>query len=269
MKTLNGKNVLITGAGSGIGRLMAINAVNEKANVALIDVNAKALKETEDSLKSRNVTVKSYVCDISDNAKVVKVSKQIIKDFQTIDVLINNAGIVIGKKFLDLSLEDMERTMNINFWGHIYFTRQFLPGMMARGKGSVVNIASAGGLLGMVNMSDYCASKFAEVGFSETLRRELNADGYKDIKITCVCPYIIDTGMFKGFKPMLLNPVLQPEFVARKVIDAVKKEKPYVILPSFMVRLMLVMKLFPTRFFDWVLDVFGGSRAMKTFIGRH
>lgn len=268
MKSLKGKNVLITGAGSGIGREMAKKFAAEDSNLAMVDINQKNLNATEDMIKKSGITVRSYICDISNRDKVEKTVSQIVKNFKAIDVLVNNAGVVVGKKFVDLTIEEMEFTMNINFWGHLYFTKLILPSMIARNSGSIVNIASSGGLLGMTKMSDYCASKFAEVGLSETLRRELKMDRHKGIAITCVCPYIIDTGMFAGFKAMLFNPFVKPEHAAEKIVNATKKETPLLLIPFGSLKFMQIIKLTPTRFMDWALHKMGATHAMDNFVGR-
>ncbi len=268
MQDLKGKKVLITGAASGIGRLMALNFARLGANLALVDIDPGGLERLADELRPEGVTVGTYVCDISKPEAVATVCASIRNDLHRLDVLVNNAGIVIGKAFLDLSLEEMQRTMNVNFWGHVYFTKEFLPEMAQRGTGHIVNIASSGGLLGMTGLSDYCASKFAEVGLSETLRRELKKDGKSGVKVTCVCPYVIDTGMFSGFRPFLLNPMVKAEYAAQRIVEAVRQDRPYVLLPYWSIKAMQILKLLPTTFFDWALRLSGGSRAMDGFRGR-
>jgi len=268
MKNLTGKNILITGAGSGIGRLMAHYVADDRANTALIDINGAAVAKTVDEVKSRNVKAIGYVCDISNRETVMEVVAKINQDFGPVDVLINNAGTVIGKSFFDLTLDEMQRTMNINYWGHIYFTKAIIGEMIARNSGAIVNVASSGGLIGMPIMSDYCASKFAEVGFSESLRRELKKFKHTGVKVTCVCPYIIDTGMFKGFKPIVMNPVIKADDAARAIVNGIKKGNPYVMLPPLSIYGSMMLKLLPTSIFDWMLSVFGGSAAMDSFTGR-
>ncbi len=270
MKSLKNKNVLITGAGSGIGRLMALRFAAESSNLALIDINTAALKALKEEIgkKAGGISLNTYACDISDAGAVSKTTAAILRDFSQVDVLINNAGVVIGKSFLDLSLEEFHRTMNVNFWGHLYFTKAILPGMTERNSGNIVNVASSSGLLGMPLLSDYAASKFAEVGFSEALRRELKKFGNTGVKITCVCPYIIDTGMFSGFKPMLLSPFVKPDHAAARIVHAVKKDRPYVMLPAHSIRGMMFLKLLPTALFDWMLKMSGGDGAMDGFTGR-
>jgi len=268
MKDLEGKNILITGAGSGIGRLMAHYVADERANTALIDINGAAVAKTVEEIKSRNVKAIGYVCDISNRAAVMDVVVKIKQDFGNIDVLINNAGTVVGKSFFDLTLDEMQRTMNINYWGHIYFTKALIGDMIARNNGAIVNIASSSGLIGMPILSDYAASKFAEVGFSESLRRELKKFSYTGVKVTCVCPYIIDTGLFRGFKPMVMSPFIKPEDAARAIVKGLKKGKPNVMLPPLSIYSSMVLKLLPTSFFDWILSMSGSSVAMDNFTGR-
>ena len=268
MEPLSGKNILITGAGSGIGRLMAHYFADEKANVALVDINEQAAKSVTREISSRKVRASYYLCNIAESEAVAQTADRIRRDFGAIDVLVNNAGTVVGKSFFDITLEEMQRTMNVNFWGHLFFTKAFIGDMIARKSGAIVNIASSSGLIGMPMLSAYAASKFAEVGFSEALRRELKKFGHKGITVTCVCPYIIDTGMFKGFKPMVLSPFLKPEYAARKIVDGAKKGKPYVMLPPHSIYSSMVLKLLPTHLFDWLLKMSGAERAMDCFEGR-
>jgi len=116
-------------------------------------------------------------------------------------------------------------------------------------------------------MSDYCASKFADVGFSESLRLELLKFGHTGVKITCVCPYVIDTGMFKGFRPFLFNRTLDPQDVADTVVSAVKKNRAWVMMP-FSVRLIKYAKMLPVWLHDRLVLAMGAGRAMDSFIGK-
>ena len=268
MKNLAGRNVLITGAGSGIGRLMSHYVADERANTALIDINGAAVANTVDEVKRPNVKAAGYVCDISNREAVADIVAKIKQDFGPIDVLINNAGTVVGKSFFNLTLDEMQRTMNINYWGHIYFTKAIIGDMIARNSGAIVNVASSSGLIGMPILSDYAASKFAEVGFSESLRRELKKFMYTGVKVTCVCPYIINTGLFKGFKPMVMSPFIKPEDAARAIVKGLKKGKPYVMLPPLSIYGSMMLKLLPTSTFDWMISMSGGSVAMDSFAGR-
>jgi short-subunit dehydrogenase len=267
MTVLANKTVLITGAAAGIGRLMALNFARERCSLILVDINRKLLDETERELITLKAKVSTHVCDISNRKDVDRMVKIIQRQSNPVDILVNNAGIVNGKPFLELSFDEIKRTMDINFLGMALFTKHFLPGMTERNSGHVVNIASSAGLLGMPKMSDYCASKFADVGLSESIRLEMLKYGYTGVKITCVCPYVIETGMFKGFKPFIFNKTLDPQYVADTVIDAVKKNRAWVMIP-FSVRLIKYAKMLPAWLHDRAVLAMGAGRAMDSFVGK-
>lgn len=267
MGSLAGKNVLITGAASGIGKLMAGYFSEEGCRLALLDINKAMLDETKEGVARHGVKAEAYRCDISDESSIDEAVSAVSRDFSQIDILVNNAGIVIGKQFLDLTLQEFRKVMDVNLMGAVMMTRKILPQMMQRKTGQIVNIASTAGFLGMPQMTEYCASKFANIGFSDALRLELKTMGYKKIKITVVCPYVISTGMFTGFKPLFLNPELKPEVVARKVVQATRKAKPYLFLPAY-IRSLYLTKLLPVWVTDLTMLLLGAGRAMKNFTGR-
>lgn len=267
MKVLVNQNVLITGAGSGIGRLMAFSFAREKCNLVLIDINKDAVDAVAKEIASTGVKVEAYKCDISDEKNVAEVVSEIDCRFPRMDIIVNNAGIVVGKSVLSLTMKEIRRTMDVNFFGHIIFIKHYLPQMIQRNAGHIVNISSSSGLLGYPNASDYNASKFAEVGFTEALRMELKKFGHSGVKTTLVCPYAIDTGMFTGFKPLLLNPILKPDYVVKEIMEAVKKEKSIIKMP-FTVSLSLFIKLFPPAFSDWIFTRMGLGNAMDNHVGR-
>jgi short-subunit dehydrogenase len=266
VKNLTNQNVVITGAAAGIGKEMAILFAKEKANLAILDIDESKLYETARELSTYGIRVQTYVCNVADREAVEQVCKEVIGDFQQIDILINNAGIVVGKTIVDSSFEEIKRTLDVNVMGVIWMTKQFLPEMVSRNSGHIVNIASAAGMLALPKLADYCASKFAVVGFTDSLRMEMSKYGHTGVKTTCICPSIIDTGMFTGFKPPMLNPLLQPKEVALKVLNGVKKEHTYVKMP-FMVKLIPLFKFFPAKWVDWIGDLLGTSRAMDHFHG--
>ncbi|HNU92562.1 MAG TPA: SDR family oxidoreductase [Spirochaetota bacterium] len=267
MTVLAGRNVLITGAASGIGRLMALKFARERCSLILVDIDRKLLEETERELLGMRARVESHVCDISDRRSVERMAQTIRRQSDPVDILVNNAGIVTGKSFLDLSFDELKRTMDVNFLGMALLTGIFLPGMVERNSGHIVNIASSAGLIGIPRMSDYCASKFAAVGFSESLRLELLKFGHTGVRVSCVCPYLIDTGMFRGFRPFVFNSPLEPGRVADTIIAAIKKNRPMVMMP-FSVRLIKYAKMLPVRLHDRLVLAMGAGRAMDSFIGK-
>ena len=268
MKKLAGKHVLITGAASGIGKLMAEYFAEEGCKLAILDINKELLNQTKNEIAGRGAKIEAYVCDISDEKSIDDTLAAVNRDFSQVDILINNAGIVIGKLFMDMSMNEFRKVLDVNVVGMAMMTQKILPQMMKRKKGQIVNIASSAGFIGMPRMVEYCASKFADIGFSDSLRQELKMMGYKNIKITIVCPYVISTDMFKGFKPLLFNPVLKPEKVARKVVKATKKAKSYLVLP-FYIKYLYLMKVLPAGLIDWLFFIFGAGKAMENFVGKN
>jgi len=184
-------------------------------------------------------------------------------------VLINNAGVVSGKPLLELTDEAIERTFEINTLSLFRTTRAFLPGMMKKNSGHIVTIASAGGLIGVPKMTDYSASKFAAVGFDESLRVELKQLGYPKIQTTVVCPYYISTGMFKGVKtrfPWLL-PIQEPEDAANKIIHAIERNKRRLLMPPFAYT-TYAGRLLPVSLLDSIASFVGINNSMDDFKGR-
>lgn len=267
MGSLAGKNVLITGAAGGIGKLMAEYLAEENCRLALVDINGDLLLKTRNEISRKGAEVHAYTGDISDEKRINETMNKIDRDFGHIDILINNAGIVKGKYFTDMDVNDFRKVMNVNFFGMFMLTKKVLPGMIQKNAGQIVNIASSAGFIGMPKMSEYCASKFAVIGMSDALRMELKNLGRKNIKITVVCPYVIATGMFSGFKPLLFNPVLKPEKVAKKIVRAIKKKTPCLIIP-FYLKYLYLLKILPVGVQDWLLLMLGSGRAMENFSGK-
>jgi len=267
MASLADKNVLITGAAAGIGKLMAGHFAREGCNLAIVDINEELLNQTKKDIEGQGAKVAASFCDVSSEQSIDDAVSSITSGFSRIDILVNNAGIVTGKLFADMTMEEFRRVFDVNIMGTAMMTKKILPQMMQRKSGQIVNIASSAGFLGMPQMAEYCASKFADIGFSDSLRLELKKAGYKDIKITVVCPYVISTGMFTGFKPLLFNPELKPEVVARKVVAATKKAKPYLFLPSYL-RFLYILKVLPVGLVDRVFLLMGAGRAMENYTGK-
>ncbi|MBN2861496.1 MAG: SDR family oxidoreductase [Sphaerochaetaceae bacterium] len=259
------KRVLITGGASGIGRLLAVRFADAGWPVIVWDIN-KGLLDTLEA--EGNTLITPMLCDITDREEVYKKADEVQKTFGALDILINNAGIVSGKPLLQTSDAEIEATIQVNLLSLFWVTKAFLPAMVSRKSGHLVTIASAAGLVGVKGLVDYSATKFAAVGFNESLRMEYGGRE-AGIATTVVCPFFIDTGMFRGVKtrfPLLL-PIMQPEYVADKIVRAVKRKKKILILPFF-VRTLFILRLFPLSFFDRVAGFFGINRSMDQFTGR-
>lgn len=269
MSELRNCNVLITGAASGLGSLLAQNLGGRGGNLILLDVNARGLESVCNKLEENGVTAHQYPCDLTDRRAIHATVERVLADCGHVDILINNAGIVSGKSLMEISDEAIERTIQVNTLALFWLTRAVLPGMIERNRGHIVTIASAGGLVGTSRLTDYCASKFAAVGFDESVRLEMKRLGL-NIKTTVVCPFYIDTGMFAGVKtrfPLLL-PILKPEYAVKKIIRAIQEDRQRLLMPR-MVYTVNPLRLLPVSLFDAVVEFFGVNKSMDEFTGRN
>lgn len=264
---LRGAAVLITGGASGIGRLLALEAVDRGAAAVILwdrdEAGATAVAEEITAGGGRAYAVR---VDLVDAADVERAAERTRAEAGRVDVLVNCAGVVSGAQFLDLTEEQIMQTFQVNALALYRTTRAFLPGMLQRKRGLVVTIASAAGLVGVARQTDYSASKHAAVGFTESLRAELKGTG---VRTLLVCPYYIDTGMFAGVRtrvPALL-PILREGEVTMKIWDAAERGAQRLVLPPFAQSIMFLRGL-PVPIVDAVLGAFGINHTMDAFTGR-
>ncbi|NXO25935.1 RDHE2 dehydrogenase, partial [Cisticola juncidis] len=270
-KNVSGEIVLITGAGSGIGRLLAIKFASLGATVVLWDINQEGLNCAVRLARENGAgRVHSYICDCSKRQDVYRVADQVKKEVGDVSILINNAGIVIGKRFLDSPDSLLEKTMEVNTMAHFWTYKAFLPAMIASNHGHLVSISSCAGLCGGNQLSDYCASKFAAVGFAESVDIEMRDLRKTGVKTTIVCPFVINTGMFDGAKskwPHVL-PNLDPEYVADRIISAVRQNQEMLFIPRIVYVLYFLKSFLPVKASVLLLDYFGHRDCMSAFKGR-
>ncbi|XP_065441662.1 epidermal retinol dehydrogenase 2 [Chrysemys picta bellii] len=233
-KNVAGEIVLITGAANGIGRQIALNFARLGATLVFWDIDEEGNKETIKLAKGNGAKgVYAYRCDCSNREEVYRVADQVKKEVGDVNILVNDAGIANVKTFLDLPDADMEKTIRVNVMAQFWTCKAFLPAMIACNRGHLVSISSGTGLIGANKLTDYSASKFAIIGFLESLAFELQAAGKKGIKTTIVCPSFINTDLSTGIRvsrPLLL-PILDVEYAGRKIVDAIREEKFYVFMP--------------------------------------
>lgn len=268
MSEIAGSHVLITGGASGIGRQMAIRLAARGARITLWDINAAKLEGVVAELRSGNSQVRGFSCDISKREQVYRTAQDTIAAAGPVDILINNAGIVSGKSLLEIADEKIEATFQINTLSLFWVTKAFLPEMIRRRRGHIVTIASASALIGVARLSDYAASKWAAMGFDESLRVELQQTA-PNVITTVVCPFYIDTGMFHGVKtrfPALL-PILKEDDVADRIVEAIRHNRRRLVMPP-LVSLIPLMRMLPVRAFDWVATFLGVNASMDEFKGR-
>lgn len=268
MTQIRNKTVLITGGASGIGDLLARRLRDEgAAHVVIWDIDEPALDRVVNDLSGPACRVSGFVVDLSDPANVQTAVATMESAGVSVDLLVNNAGVVVGKPFVHHTSADISRTMQVNTLAPMYLTHALLPGMLARGAGHIVNIASAAGLLSNPRMSVYCASKWAMIGWSDSLRIEME-QAASGVKVTTVMPYYIDTGMFAGVRSRVI-PMLAPAYVAEAILSAVKDDRILLRLPRMVNFVPLLRGVLPARWFDKVVgDWLGVYRSMQHFKGR-
>jgi short-subunit dehydrogenase len=196
MKNLKNKVAAITGAGSGIGRMLALGMAAESCHLAISDVNAAGLKETE-KLIGKSIKVSTHIVDVSKQDQVIMFANEAAERHGGIDIIINNAGVALGDFLETVPIEDFEWLMGINFWGVVYGTMAFLPYLHKRPEGHIVNISSINGIVSNPNNGPYSASKYAVRGYTETLIQEMKGS---NIGVSCVHPGGIKTNIAKNTK---------------------------------------------------------------------
>ncbi|MCU0264983.1 MAG: SDR family oxidoreductase [Actinomycetia bacterium] len=261
MTELRESTVLITGAASGIGRRMALLAAERGANVVAWDLDGTGLDKLA---ADAGGVVTTHVVDVTDPDAVRRAAVAA----GPVDVLVNNAGVVAGRRLLDLTDRQIERVMAVNALAPFWCTRAVLPGMVERGRGHVVTIASMAATMGVPKLVDYAASKHAAYGFAESLRVEL-AGVAPEVRTTVVLPFYINTGMFAGASTRIpwLVPILEEAEVAERIIRAVERNEDRVMLPPIG-RVAFVGQLLPPSWFDKLASVLGIHVSMEDFHGR-
>jgi all-trans-retinol dehydrogenase (NAD+) len=269
MSALKNKTVLITGGASGIGKLMGEMCLQEGAKRLIVwDIDRKKMHETDAEFTGKSYEVHSYYVDIRNVDEITLAATDVKQKWKSIDILFNNAGIITGnKQFYEFSHDDITSTMLINSNAQMHVSLEFLQEMIEKKEGHLVNIASAAGLIPNPKLSVYCASKHAVIGWSESLRLELEQIS-KDLHVTTVTPSIISTGMFEGFNSSFI-PVVSPEKAARAIIKGVKQNKIFVRLPWIAYAIPFFKGVLPVRWMDFLTGkILGFHKSMNNFIGR-
>ena len=277
MKSVQGKNVLVTGAAMGMGRLFAERAIAEgAAHVVLWDLQEERLNQTlaelADAAAAHGVTLSGFIVDVSD-LDDVKVSADAVRaDIGHVDVLVNNAGVVRGNTYFweSDSTKDTKLTVDVNTLAPMYVAREFLPGMIASSADCrVLNLSSAAGFTPNPRMAVYAASKWAVIGWSDSVRLELKQAGIAHVMVTTVCPYYVNTGMFAGAKSAPLLPILEPDHVVDEAWKGMLAGSPFVILPKTVVLSEVLKGLVPIGVRDFIADnIIGVYHTMEDFTGR-
>jgi all-trans-retinol dehydrogenase (NAD+) len=265
MSTLNGKRILITGGASGIGKIMGRFSLERGAELIIWDINSAKIEEVIKEFSSLG-KVNGYTVDVSSPEQIKSTAQQVKEKQGVVDILINNAGIVVGKYFQDHTSHEILKTMEINANAPMLVTLEFLPDMISQNSGHICSIASSAGLISNPKMSVYASSKWAVIGWSDSLRIEMKLLK-KKVGVTTVTPYYINTGMFDGVKSRV--PILKPERVAKKIIRGIERNRIFVSMPWSVHFVRLCQGLLPFAVFDFVVGgVMGVYRTMDHFTGR-
>lgn len=291
-KSVEGQVCVITGAGSGLGRLFALEFARRRATLVLWDINRQCNEETAEMVReiyrelcpsegsSGSVQelplfqpkVYTYVCDVSKRESVYSTAEKVRRDVGNIDILINNAGVVSGHYLLECPDELIERTMMVNCHAHFWTTKAFLPTMLELNHGHIVTVASSLGLFTTAGVEDYCASKFGAIGFHESLSHELKAADKDGIKMTLVCPFLVDTGMFKGCKirkemaPFF--PPLKPEYCVQQAMRAILTDQPMICTPRVMYMVTFMKTVLPFDATVCMYRFIGADKCMYPFLAQ-
>lgn len=274
---IKGTNVLITGGASGIGRIMGRICLEKGAsNLIVWDINQANIDKTEAELSDVKPAeagvskgqVHSYIVNVSDPQAIKSAYEKVKIEVGDVDILVNCAGIVRGNNTFDKqTVQDIDLTMDINANAPMYVALAVLPDMLRRDRGHICNIASAAGMLGVPKLSVYCASKWAVIGWTESMRVELK-QARSHVRVTSVAPYFINTGMFDGVNSKVF-PILDPEKTAAKIIRAVEVGKSFRGIPFAYHFIRIWQGLLPNFLFDFIFGkVFGVYSVMDYFTGR-
>ena len=264
MKNFQNKVAAITGAGSGIGQQLALLLAKEGCHLSLSDVNEQGLIETVEKLKDTDVRVTIKKLDVADQVAVKEWAEETVQDHGSVNMIFNNAGVALASTVEGASYEELEWIVNINFWGVVYGTKEFLPFIKQTGDGHIVNISSLFGLTAQPTQSAYNATKFAVRGFTESLRQELDMENC-GVSALCVHPGGIRTNiansakMNDSLKTLGMNPEKSaksfnkllrcpPEEAARQILEAVKKDKRRLLIGNDAKALDLLQRLLPTGY---------------------
>jgi short-subunit dehydrogenase len=266
MRTLRGTTALVTGAGSGIGRATAAALAREGVRVHAVDIDPARVAATAAAIAADG-SARGHTVDVADPVAVTALADALRASGEEVDILVNCAGVLVTGAAEEVALADWQRVFSINVFGAVHTVRAFVPAMLARGRGHVVNVASLAGLVPFPFVAPYTATKFALLGMSQAMAMEL---AHRGVTVTAVCPGAVRTALYTA-EPMTLpgnarekvvalieRGALPPERIARDIVRAVRKRRTLVVRAGPARPLWAIYGLAP-RLFLWLA---------RTWIGR-
>jgi NADP-dependent 3-hydroxy acid dehydrogenase YdfG len=243
---------VVTGASSGIGRATALALAEKGAHVSLGARTESALRELADEIRMRGREALVVPTDVTDRNQVNRLVAETLACFKRVDILVANAGAYVRSPIRALTVEEVERSMAVNFYGALYAVLAIQPHMLERGDGHIVLVSSLDGKKGLPQDAPYVAAKFALAGYGEVLRQELHGSG---VHVTTVFPGRVDTPLIDTLEVPQVSAKIPAEAVAQSIVAAVRQPKPEVIVPIQGRALHLVNALSP-RLGDWLVRLF-------------
>ncbi len=265
MKDLMGKTVLITGGAHGFGKAMAVKFGKRGSRLILVDIDKKLLEETTNELKGMGMEILPLVANLSNREEAEGIIDKALEDWGNIDVLVNNAGVAHVKPLTELSVDEINDTINVNLMAPIWITRRIIPHFRERRSGHIVNIASLAGRVTSPGLSLYAATKSGLIGFTDTIMQELRDAG---VKTTIINPSYANTGMFAGTKMPLFFRWVTADEVANAVIRGVEKEKAEIFIPFYFHALAIFRVILFPKVAYFMGRLTKSDKSLENWVGR-
>ena len=279
MKNFDDKVAVVTGAGSGIGRALALDLAGRGAYLAISDVHPAGLAETHALCEQAGARTVSFELDVSDRAAVHRHADAVLAEFGRVNLVINNAGVALGADVVDMTWDDFEWVMNVDFWGVANGTKAFLPALIESGDGHVVNISSVFGLMGIPGQSAYNSAKFAVRGFTEALRQEMKIARHR-VGVSCVHPGGIKTNIVANARGMQdlgdrdevtrrfeQIAMTTPTKAAQVILAGVERNKARILIGPDARGFDLVPRMVGPRYQDLLAPLYRAGRSAQSKMG--